>query len=238
MPLSDDIQKIIYDYCGRDLADEEWYAKEFNFIKDLALKERIINEFKSIRFAYKMYEAIGATNVNLLFQIRCQILIYASIYEAVLQYVLCTYYNDSEAYIEMLHHDVPIRISIPEQKMEILKKVLLHDKKEIIPYFIGKKKKNETSIRFDDKCRTAEKLNLIGVVKDDKGEVVVDDNGNEINIAKDIIKIYEYRNGIHIFAEQRKMIQYELELSRKAYRRMRPFIDQIKLSLIRDGKYV
>lgn len=81
-------------------------------------------------------------------------------------------------------------------------------------------------------------MNLIGVVKDDKGEVVVDDNGNEINIAEDIIKIYEYRNGIHIFAEQRKMIQYELELSKKAYRRMRPFIDQIKLSLIRDGKYV
>lgn len=53
---------------------------------------------------------------------------------------------------------------------------------------------------------------------------------------KSEIELYSYRNGIHILAEQRKGITYELDLSKKAYRRMRPFIDQIKERLIADGK--
>jgi hypothetical protein len=51
------------------------------------------------------------------------------------------------------------------------------------------------------------------------------------------MEIYAYRNGIHIIAERRKGINYELELSKKAYRRMRPFIDQIKEQLSKDGKF-
>ena len=48
--------------------------------------------------------------------------------------------------------------------------------------------------------------------------------------------IYGYRNAIHLVAEQRKGIEYELELSKRAYRRMRPFIDQIKAKLKIDKK--
>ena len=52
----------------------------------------------------------------------------------------------------------------------------------------------------------------------------------------ELIEIYSYRNGIHIIAEQRKHINYELDLSKRAYRRMRPFIDQLKEKLRQDGK--
>ena len=51
------------------------------------MKNRIITEFKAIRFAYKLYEGIEATNENLLFEVRNQILAYASIYEAVIENV-------------------------------------------------------------------------------------------------------------------------------------------------------
>ena len=57
-----------------------------------------------------------------------------------------------------------------------------------------------------------------------------------MDLTSEIIEIYSYRNGIHIVAERRKGINYELELSRKAYRRMRLFIDQIKEKLVDDGK--
>lgn len=57
-----------------------------------------------------------------------------------------------------------------------------------------------------------------------------------MDLPSEIIEIYSYRNGIHIIAEKRKGINYELELSRKAYRRMRPFIDQLKERLVSDGK--
>lgn len=61
-------------------------------------------------------------------------------------------------------------------------------------------------------------------------------DGKDIDLTSEIIEIYSYRNGIHIIAERRKGINYELELSRKAYRRMEPFLEQIKEKLINDGK--
>ena len=64
----------------------------------------------------------------------------------------------------------------------------------------------------------------------------VDKEGNEVNLLNEIIEIYSNRNGIHIIAEQRKNIQYELDLSKKAYRRMKPFIAQLKEKLEADGK--
>lgn len=54
----------------------------------------------------------------------------------------------------------------------------------------------------------------------------------------EIIEIYGYRNAIHLIAEQRKGIEYELELSKRAYRRMCPFIDQIKRKLRSDRKSI
>lgn len=47
----------------------------------------------------------------------------------------------------------------------------------------------------------------------------------------ELIEIYEARNAIHIHAEIRKSLDYQLELSKNAYRRMRPFIDQIRHNL-------
>ena len=88
--------------------------------------------------------------------------------------------------------------------------------------------KDKPDIRFDEKCRTAEKLGLL--------HTFVDKEGNEVNLLNEIIEIYSNRNGIHIIAEQRKNIQYELDLSKKAYRRMKPFIAQLKEKLEADGK--
>lgn len=68
----------------------------FHLLQDMQLKKRIIAEFKAIRFAYKLYEGIEATDENLIFEVRNQIIAYASIYEAVIEYVLYDYYGDTE----------------------------------------------------------------------------------------------------------------------------------------------
>ena len=78
------------------------------------------------------------------------------------------------------------------------------------------------------KCKTAERLGLI--------HKFVSAAGITIDLPSELIEIYSYRNGIHIIAEQRKGINYELALSKKAYCRMRPFIDQLKSKLAEDGK--
>lgn len=228
MAFSEKLKNEIQQYCTNHLAPDSWYENKFSFIQDMELKNRIIMEFKAIRFAYKLYEGIEANEENLTFEVRNQILAYASIYEAVIENVLNTYYSDTEEFDALTHHTIPIKISIPQDKLNILQNALSHDGKEIVPFYYAKKKKEEAKIRFDDKCRTAEKLGLI--------HKFISNDGKDIDLTSEIIEIYSYRNGIHIIAERRKGINYELELSRKAYRRMEPFLEQIKEKLINDGK--
>ncbi len=228
MAFSKEIKSEIELYCTNHLATDLWYENEFCFIQNIELKNRIIAEFKAIRFAYKLYEGIEATSENLMFEVRNQILAYASIYEAVIENVLSTYYSNTTEFDSLMHHVVPIKISIPKNKQDILQDALLHDNKSIVPFYYDKKKKEKVQVRFDDKCRTAESLGLI--------HKFINFDGIEVDLPAEIIEIYSYRNGIHIIAEQRKGIIYELELSKKAYRRMRPFIDQLKEKLIKDGK--
>jgi hypothetical protein len=229
MAFSEELKREIEIYCKNHLPANSWYENEFSFIQDNGLKERIIAEFKAVRFAYKLYEGIGATEENLMFEVRNQILAYASIYEAVIENVLSTYYSSTTEYDELMHHDAPVKISIPQKQQQLLQNVLSHDGKRIVPYYVTKRKKDKPQVRFDDKCKTAEKLGLI--------HKFTSDAGIEIDLPLEIMEIYAYRNGIHITAERRKGINYELELSKKAYRRMRPFIDQIKEQLSKDGKY-
>ena len=228
MAFSEEIKKEIEDYCNNYLADDSWYENEFCFIQDVELRQRIIKEFKAIRFAYKLYEGIAATDENLMFEVRNQILAYASIYEAVIENVLTTYYSDTAEFELLTHHTTLIRISIPQSKKNELQEALLHDGKEIIPCYYDRKEKEKPKIRFEDKCRTAESLGLI--------HKFINDKKIEIDLPAELIELYSYRNGIHIIAERRKGICYELELSRRAYRRMRPFIDQLKEKLKEDGK--
>lgn len=229
MAFTKETKKEIVEYCTNHLPEDLWYESEFDFIQDNKLRERIIKEFKAIRFAYKLYEGIGAKDENLIFEVRNQILGYASIYEAVIESVLDTYYQNTKEYENLIYHTVPVQISIPSTKKEILKKFLEHDGKEIVTFYYKRKKKDKPQVRFEDKCETAKKIGLI--------HSFTNKNGEEINMPEEIKKIYSFRNGIHLIAEQRKGIEYELDLSKKAYRRMRPFVDQIKEKLIEDKKY-
>lgn len=230
MPLEKGIIEDIKNYCESHLPENNWYENEFNFISDDNLRKRIIQEFKAIRFAYKLYEGIQAEEENLIFQVRNQILSYASIYEAIIEYVLTTYYNATKEYDELMHHCIPVQISIPKEKQSQLEDILSHDGKKIVPFHFARKKKEKSKIRFEDKCNTAKDMGLI--------HSFTDTSGNKVELPEEIKEIYSFRNGIHLIAEQKKRISYELELSKKAYRRMRPFIDQIKIKLKKDGKYV
>lgn len=227
MAFDQSIQKEIYTYCNNHLPDNTFYEGTFDFIQDPNLKQRIIDEYKGIRFAYKLYEGIEATDENLLFEVRHQILSYASIYEAVIHYVLFTYYQDTDAFHDIQYINTLVKIDIPTNKQSELEKVLSHDGKDIIPCYKKDKKQDDRQIRFESKCAACKKL---GILYD------IDKDGCAIDLAQEIAEIYSYRNAIHIIAEQRRGISYELELSKKAYWRMQPFIEQVKEKLKADGK--
>jgi hypothetical protein len=74
-------------------------------------------------------------------------------------------------------------------------------------------------VRFDRKAECAFQLGFI-----------------EDWLRDDLIEFYEARNSIHIHAEIRKSLKYQLDLSRDAYRRLQPFKEQISSKLADLGR--
>jgi hypothetical protein len=68
-----------------------------------------------------------------------------------------------------------------------------------------------TSISFSDKVNAASDIGLI-----------------DEQLGEEIKEFYRLRNAVHLEASAKRGIDYEIEEAKLAYRRMRPFIDQIK----------
>ena len=226
MPFNPKLKAEVLEYCNNDLPEFYYYNELYDFIRDKKLQDRIKTEHKAIRFAYKLYEGIGATGDNQIFQIRNQILAYASIYEAVIDYILTTYYSNSPEFETLINFQLLKEFSgLTSEKKEELKTLTGHDDIKVM-YYKSVKKEYRT-IRFEDKCSTATQLGLI--------HSFIDEEGKTIDLASEIKEIYSYRNGIHLIAEQARNIQYEIDFSKKAFYYLKPFLTQIKEKLIKDN---
>lgn len=238
MPFRRDIQEYIQDYCIKHLPNENWIDNEFGFIKDEILRQRIETEYKNARYLYKIFEGLNVEGEMLLAEVRLQILMYASIYETILHYILFDeYYKENKDVKDLLIQKTLKPYDIPQKSLMKISNELNHDQKDIIPYFKTTVKRDITKIRFEEKCLVAKKIGILGDIKLDM-EKIDEQTGmriNSINLCEDLIKIYELRNAIHIHAELKKEIEYHLYMSKLAYKRMRPFIDQVKRKLKQDN---
>lgn len=241
MPFEKKLRDNIIAYCSRDLPNDEWYDNAFDFVKDTTLRCRLISEFKNARFVYKFFEGISAEDELLLAEVKMQVLMYASVYEAIIHYVLFDeYYKDEPIVKNLIIQNVNKPFSIPSHQLAKINDLLFHDGKTIIPYFPTTQKRDITKIRFDEKCIAAFEL---GVLKDiPEQNVPTADILPEIKplpnmpiFCSELIRIYEVRNAIHLHAELKKEIDYHLALSKIAYRRIQPFLQQIKEKLSEDG---
>ncbi len=238
MPFRRDIQEYIQDYCIKHLPNENWIDNEFGFIKDEILRQRIETEYKNARYLYKIFEGLNVEGEMLLAEVRLQILMYASIYETILHYILLDeYYKENKDVKDLLIQKTLKPYDIPQKSLMKISNELNHDQKDIIPCFKTTVKRDITKIRFEEKCLVAKKIGILGDIKLDM-EKIDEQTGmriNSINLCEDLIKIYELRNAIHIHAELKKEIEYHLYMSKLAYKRMRPFIDQVKRKLKQDN---
>lgn len=214
MAFTDETKEAIEKYIDGHLADWEWHKERFDFITDDVLRDRLADEFMSTRYVYKLLEGLSADSWLLRAQIRLQVLSYASIYEAVIHHILFDRLASNPEVLSLTEYKMKKTIAIPEAKMTALQSALEHDGKIIIPTYEGIGKTDITKVRFDKKAECAHKLGLI-----------------EEKLKDEIIEFYEARNAIHIHAEIRKSLAYQLDLSKRAYRRMEPFIDQIRNNL-------
>ena len=106
MPLSLDNRKNILEYCDRDLPSTEWYLDQFDFIEQDALRKRLALEFYAARYLYKLGEALKVSGAHMHAHVKFQIIQYASIYEAVIVYLLWNRFSEHGAVISIQFHKV------------------------------------------------------------------------------------------------------------------------------------
>lgn len=218
MPFSSKVKDAIATYVGSHIASEQWHRDFFGFVNNPALARRLGDEFLSARFVYKVFEGLEADSWLLRAQIRTQVLSYASIYEAVIHHVLFERLPHDPLVVRLTEFPTKKVIHVPRKCQQLLQECLSHDGKQIIPVYEAVGKTEETKVRFDSKANCALAL---GFIKE--------------SLRRELIEFYEARNSIHIHAEIRKSIDYQIDLSRKAYRRMEPFREQVSARLTALG---
>lgn len=211
MAFDAETKNTINAYISAHVADEAWHVAYFDFIANAALAQRLGEEFISTRYIYKLLEGLEANDWMLRSQIRLQVLSYASIYEAVLHHLLFDCLGTEPQVVALTEFPTKKQISIPPASLVVLAQHLEHDGKKIIPTYEAVGRTDDTKVRFDKKAECAAALGMI-----------------EPWLKDELIEFYEARNAIHIHAEIRKSLNYQLDLSKRAYLRMQPFKEQLE----------
>ena len=207
MSLPTTTSEEVLNYCKRDLPDNfEWYRNEFDFVADNDLQEELAKAFYSSRYIYKLMEGLAISGNELHAHLKFQIMQYASIYEAVINYLLLNRYKEHASVQAIQIHKAYCPISALAAPTR-----LTYEGNDAFICLHKDAKTPWRSIQFQDKVDAASNIGLI-----------------EKQLGKEIKEFYRLRNAVHIEAAAKRGIEYEVEEAKLAYRRMRPFIDQIK----------
>ena len=101
MPLDKVIIATVNNYLQRDLPEHAWWEEQFTFVRNRRLRMRLARELYSARYMGKLMEATDATGDVLLLYVRQQVIIYASIYEAIIDYLLFTKYKQTQEVVSL-----------------------------------------------------------------------------------------------------------------------------------------
>ncbi|WP_237356309.1 hypothetical protein [Xanthobacter sp. YC-JY1] len=218
MPLDVEKKQMVLEYCERDLPDNIWFLRQFDFVDNIPLKQKLAQEFYAARYIYKLGEALSVDEARLHAHLKFQIMQYASIYEAIIVYLLWDKFTShSELEKIQYHKTYKLAATFPGGL-----NITNADGEEVFLCVQRKEKTSTFSIKFDDKVDAAV---AIGFVQE--------------SIGSEIKEFYRLRNAIHLETAIKKSIEYELGQAQLAYWRMQPFIEYIKAQLpvlLRDGE--
>jgi len=213
VPLPDDTKKSVIDYCDQHLGDDKWFEDQFAFIADERLRERLAVEFYAARYVYKLGEGLAVGGARLHAHCKFQIVQYASIYEGVIVHLLWGVFANEPAVAEIDSHLAIKRAGAFPADINV-------GDREGRQVFLAVEKTERTprqSIKFEDKVAAAV---AIGLLDEKLGEEIKD--------------IYTLRNAIHLETALKRSVDYGLEQSQLAYRRMRPFLEGVRARLARE----
>lgn len=218
MPFPNKIRSAVVKYVERHLPGDSFYKDYFWFISDVGLRQRLEEEFRSVRYIYKLLEGLGAEGWLQSAQVKVQILLYASIYEAALHHVLLQDYASAPQVTALSSYEHRKAINISADIRGRIQKAC-SPAGPIHVYEIETKGIDERKIVFEDKAKVALALGLIDATT--KGV---------------ICKVYSLRNAIHLHAELRRGVKYEMQQAKTAYRRLKVFCEQVSSKMVADGK--
>lgn len=203
-----EIQKIKTIYT-KDIPSLEFIkAQYFDFIEDPKLQQVIAQEFYGAMYIEKIQHIFASEDIELHAHLKFQIIQYASIYEAIIDYILITEFinhKDVKSLIEREEFTVSkesskdIRIIFKGEEMYLSK----CKKKAVRDDFI--------TISFGVRIDIA---NKIGFVED--------------NHVEPIKRFYDLRNSTHIRRAAKKGTEFELKVCQEAHQILLPFITNIK----------
>jgi hypothetical protein len=214
MPLEQEHRDIIDAYTKRHLPKNmQWYLDQFDFVADTELKKRLARAYYAARYMSKLLAALFTSGNEMHPFVKFQILQYASIYEAVVVYLLWNRYRNTKEVDDLEHHIALTKVSA------FAKDATLTVNGESAVAAVNRRKKTpKTSIPFKDKVDCAVKIGFVGAA-----------------YAGDLKRIYELRNLAHIEAEAADQTEVELVHSRLAYRRMGIFLRTIREKIKKES---
>jgi hypothetical protein len=206
MPLEQRQRDEILSYCVRDLpGDIDWHVGQFSFVDDEELRRRLGRAFYAARYVSKLMEALRPDNGFEHPFVKFQIIQYASIYEAVIAYLLWTSYAEHPEVKKLQTHMTYKPVSALGHATQ-----MSYDGEKLFTCVYKEAKTQRSSIPFRDKVDCAVRLGLI-----------------EESYSEDIKRTYDLRNLAHIEAEAQRQIEVELSEAKTGYWRMKPFLERI-----------
>ena len=210
MPLEETTRQAIDDYCKRDLpGDIQWHIDQFAFISVPELQKRLGRAYYAARYVSKLMEATLARGDQLHPFVKFQILQYASIFEAVVSYLLWSVYKDHAEVQRLQTHKAYKRVDAFGALT-----TMKYGAEELFACVHRDAKTPKASIPFADKIDCAVRIGFVDAA-----------------YADDLKRTYQLRNLAHIETEAEKQIDVEIEQAKTAYWRLTPFLEKIATAL-------
>lgn len=209
--LPEEVINVVNKYCEAYNERLDYVSNLFDFVADARLRDELVVAYRSARYIYKLGQGLACTGTELHAHTKFQITQYASIYEAVIGYMIENTYKEHASVKGMLNEIVYV-------PSDYSKNIKFYDKEGAELKLCRVKSETKSQVRFDNKV-----------------DVCVEIGFMHVSIASDIKRFYKLRNGIHLSNAIKNIITYDIEQAQLAYRRIRPFILGIK-GFMRDGK--
>ncbi|UZT82650.1 hypothetical protein [Caproicibacterium sp. BJN0003] len=213
--LDEKVRKAVVNYCNLDIIpnktsrDEfdypsQWFENYFSFLHDTNIVKHLGEAFYQARFMYKIMSGLRLSKAKYYAILKFQIIQYASIYEAILEYTIEKYFKNDfqKKYLRTEYH-------LNKSIMQVLK--VTYKSQNYLPCTKKMVKKPIKLETIDLKTDFAVSKGIISQNTKDK-----------------IVSLYRLRNNVHILKAYETNYRPKIKEAIDAFKIMEPFIDEVK----------